>query len=117
MIQLKEFRTGNVMNDGIDDWFIVREFDFNFIRGNEDDYFPELLTAKWVNIFSLKEPYNDILWNDKYKFCLRNSKKRGFLFQMDKTFIPLTYVHQLQNLYFSLTGLELVFNDSNEADA
>lgn len=49
--------------------------------------------------FVLSKPLTKGEWNKHYTFDLIGSK-----------FVNLEYVHQLQNIYFALTGEELTFN-------
>lgn len=61
------------------------------------------LTEEWLVKFGFKQ------WGDKYTFGLKginiHHRKRGFVLR--KSVPIIKYVHQLQNLYFALTGEEL----------
>lgn len=50
----------------------------------------------------------------KFSIGLINSPIYGFLFQMDITTVALQSLHQLQNLYFILTGTELTYTPPNK---
>lgn len=65
-------------------------------------WYGEPLTEEWLEKFGLSPD-----WTWKI-----NEPVRGTIFQDGKAYgwnhnIPLQYVHQLQNLYFALTGEEL----------
>ena len=64
---------------------------------------PIPLTEEWLIKFGFKQ------WGDKYTFGLKginiHHRQRGFVLR--KSVPVIQYVHQLQNLYFALTGEEL----------
>lgn len=74
-----------------------------FDNDPSESYRPIPLTDEWLEKFGFKN------WGDKYTFGLKtvniHSRKRGFVLR--KSFPIIKYVHQLQNLYFALTGEEL----------
>lgn len=89
-----------------------------------DEIKPIPITEQWLTDFGFeKEPLSDDsvhyqilkLNNDKHcDLCLSSGDKKGFL---EVTLFPyedwfrFRYVHQLQNIYFSLTGEELELNN------
>jgi hypothetical protein len=83
-----------------------------FCRGWWADAIP--LTEEWLVKMRLEkeedEPFN---WSDKKKYLcdcfLLGYYSDGIHYVKNgvKTGIPIKYVHQLQNLYFALTGTEL----------
>ena len=115
----KELRIGNWVNVGESKpfqvtgifkeyiWALVSETDFPL-----KDVKPIPLTTEWLERFGLKQSgYND---EDKAIYQIRDhgvwilqnivTKK----FSIDQYEIEIKYVHQLQNLYFALTGEELI---------
>lgn len=84
-----------------------------FEYGQEDDYDPIPLTEKWLGSFGFEKDNETYSWG-----ILVPLEKCDFMFQIevfanDPSFYYLSkcheikYVHQLQNLYFALTGKEL----------
>ena len=83
---------------------------------------PILLTEEWLLKFGFEKKYG--IYNPSYNleiqktdFYLRNCFLGGFYwgFNISKCndcelcdVMPLQYVHSLQNLYFALTGVELI---------
>ena len=95
---------------------------FNF--GSTDNYcayFKEIspipITEKWLLKFGFyKEHYEDdftkycIVFEDiKFEFYIYYNGNKKICF--GKLTIMFKYVHQLQNLYFALTGKELTYSD------
>jgi hypothetical protein len=81
-----------------------------------EDYEPIPLTEEWLERFKLYTGDNCFV---KEKFCvlcdgeLKNYDLR-LTFDSDQTIrIKLDYVHQLQNLYFALTGEELQTDETD----
>lgn len=109
----KEFRIGNFVNDTDDTFHIVSavyrngiEMEFNDLRYfmDEDVVRPILLTEELVLKFGFTKIgrvqfHSDIFW------AISNYKEQGFWCNQLECYIK--YVHQLQNLYFALTGVEL----------
>lgn len=86
---------------------------------DSEDLKPILLTSEWLTKFGFKESYRsdfriryDLPNFGKYDFDLSKEKiLEGFLYFGN--YIQCIYLHQLQNLYFVLTGRELVEVESN----
>jgi hypothetical protein len=99
MIQVSELRIGN--------WFYIGEM---IGQCNADSF-------KDTSIFDPIPLTPEILekcdWNDYKKFCINSYFKIdevGHLYYCgDFTGINIEHLHQLQNLYFALTGKELTF--------
>ena len=125
MIKTNELRIGNIvfLNDKQKVWEIMDGFDIDEMTENSS-VDPIALTEKWLF---------DLGFNSQYKkgwigidvrhsngtttdFVLSYPQRMGmwqtfFAFEYDSfRFVELKYVHQLQNLYFALTGSELVFS-------
>jgi len=79
------------------------------------DFFPIPLTDEWLIRFGF-EPLENSLFNIHHRGAFRLYRYDGWNFvyrQADDTNnknVPIEYVHQLQNLYFTLTGTELTLN-------
>lgn len=73
---------------------------FGFEKSGYNYYFPMKINEKLEKRFLRKETY-DNRWSKNEKGWLCIGSWEGF------NDIPIKYVHQLQNLYFALTGEEL----------
>jgi hypothetical protein len=98
------------------EWFEVSEIDYDDLRviGIKDemnqDYQPIPITEEWLLKFGFKKyitgdiyptfTKNMLNWNDGIFYLIRY----GFINH-------IKHVHQLQNLYFALTGIELTIKD------
>ena len=87
-----------------------------------EDYEPIPLTEEWLERFGFEQMklYTGDKCFVKEKFCvlcdgqLKNYDLR-LTFDSDQTIrIKLDYVHQLQNLYFALTGEELQTDETDQ---
>ncbi len=69
---------------------------------------PIPLTEEWLLKFGFKrqinQPYADYILND-WGICYEIDTNNYFWYDYDK--LEIKYVHQLQNIYFALTGDEL----------
>jgi hypothetical protein len=79
-----------------------------------------LLSFGWVrqeNIFRMGKYWIELRDNEKYGvliyFGCFDFKKRIYFLEIGK---ELKYVHELQNLYFSLTGKDLLYEGNNYAE-
>jgi hypothetical protein len=85
-----------------------------------DNFEPIPLTEEWLINFGLNE-YNDIKVKDNGFICIERTKSEINFYIMghdNPTYssmhsIKLNHVHQLQNLYFALTGKELTHQKIN----
>jgi len=101
----QEFRIGNLFNQFGNvhrvTWCTLKDIE----NAPEEQLWckPIPLTEEWLMNFGFKQ------WGDKYTFGLKginiHHRKRGFVLR--KSIPIIRYVHQLQNLYFALTGEEL----------
>ena len=102
-----ELRIGNLILD--EDSNIMYRVDLNFFHDLSlggflmDDLIPIPLTEEWLVKFGFE--------NKTKTFVLNNisikQQTKGYFFYLS---IMIQYVHQLQNLYFALTGEELKIN-------
>lgn len=133
MINPKELRIGNYVQDSegvlgvirlvASDLVYVNHFDgyaiIDPIFGSELNPIP--LSEEWLVKFGfeelpkttqhhadMKSNYHcPVLWLNEYTYLASNAKTpTGYLF-LNNYRIDCKYVHQLQNLYFALTGKEL----------
>ena len=74
---------------------------------------PILITEEWLLKFGFKEVIVDSWYSKlaKNKNTIIISKSGLVAINDDKPIIAIEYVHQLQNLYFALTGTELEYNE------
>ena len=84
-----------------------------------DDYEPIPLTEEWLVKFGFEKKQNkfDNRWDNEYGFEIEVQGDKYAYCVWDESAPHLTtflghckYVHQLQNLYFALTGEELTLN-------
>jgi hypothetical protein len=102
-----EIRIGNFVkrNDLI---VAVDEQTFWDMKNNPEQYEPVKLTEDWlVRRFGLEKYEFDNGKLPQYRLENRLIVVRGGFFYDYGTSAELKYVHQLQNLYFALTGEEL----------
>ena len=119
-----EFRLGNLVNF-LERVIVVSQPDIeNMVRMEfaegviSELYQPILLTEEWLLKLGFERTYNS-------QFRLKYNLPCDFIgFDISKTeeksmegfryfghYIKIKYVHQLQNLYFALTGQELTFKN------
>ena len=122
MIKANELRIGNLFIEensnkiieviGLDKKTVV--FSGKFLYQWQAKPIP--LTEEWLLKFGFENVhtdwfYKDIVKTNSYQFCFNICLSNGKI-TLDSGFdensiIKLKYVHQLQNLYFALTGAEL----------
>ena len=93
----KELRIGNYVN--IED--TILSIDLQELYYNLSLMTPIPLTEEWLLKFGFEKAYETCY---QYKDFILNDK--FIMMDIDIT-VQLKYVHQLQNLYFALTGEEL----------
>jgi hypothetical protein len=101
----KELRIGNLV---MKETGYIFEADFITLRVPHN-YFGIPLTEEWLLKFGFA--VTDGLFGNKYRksIDLYTMKDKSIGFVFDDYCITIQYVHQLQNLYFALTGQELEF--------
>lgn len=112
-MEANEFRLGNIIRTvgGVLPYWQIYEEDMmhifsNFDTGNYNSYEPIPLTEEWL----LKFGFEKIGGWDDYEGYIKDeveialNEKYPFENYLQK---ELKHVHQLQNLYFALTGKEL----------
>tara|TARA_R110000823_G_scaffold313967_1_gene442182 strand:- start:502 stop:918 length:417 start_codon:yes stop_codon:yes gene_type:complete len=104
----------NILLDGVND-----EGEYNFTGVGYESIQPIPLTEEWAQKFKCEIVDGDVndewggmkeyIFNDFYELSFFNSQVYLHCFNMCE---EVEYVHQLQNLYFALTGKELVINET-----
>lgn len=131
MIDVKELRIGNYVKFLEESKFNILQVDLNDICNIESDiegvFEPIKLTKEWLIKFGFKEILNpDTYWNAERIYIYREYAlfyDETKIYNLDSGDIyydisyqyrnghgiikNIDYVHQLQNLYFALTGKEL----------
>jgi hypothetical protein len=121
-MEAKDLRIGNLVNynivDSLDDrkqWLeesLIDASDLLYLEKhpNDTDFKPIPLTEEWLLRFEfVKKDYGcQIHYYANTKSLWKITFKKD-LFKCDKTIIK--HVHQLQNLYFALTGVELTLKN------
>ncbi len=124
-LKATEFRIGNLVNyliiDELDkrkQWYEVSEIDHDdlYVLGIKDemnqDYQPIQITEKWLLNFGFLivetnkcvEAFRE---NFRYSIQQVNNSEQWFWCDGKNVITNLKYIHQLQNLYFAITGEEL----------
>jgi hypothetical protein len=80
---------------------------------------PIPLTEEWLTKFGFEEDAESKSWAilttlEKFDYQFEVSNKYQEHFQPDFLRIDIKYVHQLQNLYFALTGIELQLTNNQK---
>lgn len=121
MIKPEELRIGNLMQDKKDREVTIitvahiSEGLINYWRA--DVYQPIPLDSEWLAKLGFHEADDDGLFehDDEELFQLQhryleNEGKFDHIWDQSCTEAPIEFVHQLQNLFYALTGTELVFS-------
>jgi len=119
MIKVNELRLGNltsagVVNEILQDCFYVHDGESS-LKNTWFNIQPLPISKEWLLKFGFFENINhNPSWqlDVKLGFSIWGRIGKGFNVFVDSDEIgnPIKYVHQLQNLYFSLTGEELTTN-------
>jgi len=115
MINPKELRIDNLIKDFTGQIWTVENLNNNFINNSPDDYFsPIELTEEWLTKLGFKngnkEQSNCDLWGHYWiegqeEFEL--SGEEGECFFLNTFDRKYKHVHEIQNLFYCLTGEEL----------
>lgn len=144
MIKRAELRTGNLFHNNLgaisilfvreirEDAIIGKELDGVFNGSFDEENISGVpLTEEWLLKFRFSEKRFRVKSNIEYRLLLPSStdstgipmlpaflnlQKRNdfFTMQYGNFFLELRFVHQLQNLYFALTGNELTLTPAKE---
>ena len=130
-MEAKELRIGNYVHyhivDNLDErkeWYEVNEVDiddiYTVLMGKADNLSPIPLTEDWLLKFGFKKYKNLPVFTKRTKVkdnfiignpemvLICNPHQRIIWIESNTIHIKCAYVHQLQNLYFALTGKELI---------
>ncbi|HNP08162.1 MAG TPA: hypothetical protein PKN99_11085 [Cyclobacteriaceae bacterium] len=72
---------------------------------------PIRLTPEWLEKFGFEKERINVYWKDPMRLVIFPD---GLLYLANQRHVNIYYVHQLQNLYFALTGNELTLNDHEQ---
>lgn len=114
-MKANELRIGNLVNYRDEETLMVSNIGYTFatenyktlIVGSDDinDYNPIPLTEEWLLRFGFKEGFDVVFSKNTLDF---KKEAFGYRFTVNDWISPLIMdVHQLQNLYFGLTGQDL----------
>lgn len=121
MITANEFRTGNKVLSCLTkeivtvDWLVIKHIgDGNYqnvYNPHDPVYEPIPLTEEWLLRFGLKRGYKKVTIEFAPDFYLHIDEEMKVSIEEygegEQLLEHIQYVHQLQNLYFALVGLEL----------
>lgn len=121
MIQANEIRVGNMFIGYDDKPFVWGLKEFSFIEPDVNISIDEIIKSPVLISEEILLNVGFVIAEDKYKGYLspqfrgmqririRKTNSGNFIYQLNKKTNPLyiQYLHQLQNLYFALTGSEL----------
>jgi len=115
-MKANELRVGNYVKgighniswlvDGVDTYYIYSSNAWRLLSSFEG--IP--LNENWLEKFGFKRSGLYNLKDEVYIYDEYGLIDTGFEYRFNYTQIKLKYVHQLQNLYFALTGEELTIN-------
>jgi hypothetical protein len=125
MIQAKELRIGNYLLNYENKVIRINKWDFVGYRDNYGNIYsfdksnPIPIDEKWLTDFGFRDLNYVFVLNASRKKLLVNWSTRivssnirnGFYLNKYK---HIKYIHQLQNLYFALTGKELQLKDNTK---
>lgn len=114
-MKANELRIGNYVLDNLGGILKIKgvneDSDLSHVRGIT-------ITEEWLFNFGFEKVKEDIfsLLKDNKKVCTISKGNFGRFEYTQLTVhgIYIEYVHQLQNLYFALTGEELTYGGNNE---
>ena len=128
IVSVKELRIGNLVQDVgvLEKELTVYKLEDGIITCGDDSFsYPYLskhlqgipITPEWLERFGFE--YIDIVlysWANENHMCYEH-KEGGFVFMPfctndEDCHIRVLYLHQLQNLYYSLTGHDLTINET-----
>lgn len=119
MIDARELRLGNLINNEqrtevirfVDKWrvqcYLINDKEENVTYVPINLIKPILLTEEWLIKFGFKVWGGANVFADKDNFWVMEKGEEEECFYCDHLELNIKHVHQLQNLYFSLTNKEL----------
>jgi len=128
-MEVQELRIGNLVTTVEGTKHFGKELEIEFLTNNNcydldapldsingyelNKVIPIPLTEEWIVRFgfaSYKLSGFNYFGNSKIKIA-HTFDNRNIFFEVNASLAPLEYVHQLQNLYFALTGEELTLTN------
>ena len=123
-ITASELRIGNYVFDGnreltqvksIIEGAINYELDYGNLWANQECYFENLnpipITEEWLLKFGFEKcEYLKNTWDNGS--IIISLKYDIFYYELLNGTVDIKYIHQLQNLYFALTGKELIYGNN-----
>ena len=111
MIDYKEIRYGNwiIWKSGSELPCQVALDDFELVFNNPEQYDPIPITEEWLMKFGFQKSGNYNFEYNQHSCWKDGTNKQWYFvwyFQRDKFYKSVQYIHQIQNLYFALTGVE-----------
>lgn len=130
-MKASELRIGNyhyyTCEDSLDErkkWDEVCQIDSQdlvWLESNPDDedFKPIPITEEWLLYFGFEYASDPDYYNITFEildfYFQSNAKLEGFVCIQINEILVIKYVHQLQNLYFTLTGEELLLNEKTNS--
>ncbi len=109
-MKANELRIGNYVYDTLGK---VNKIDLeaitHIVKEPHNQVKPIPLTEEWLLKFGFERSGLYNVKDEVYVYDEYGLTDTGFEYRFNYTQIKLKYVHQLQNLYFALTGKELIF--------
>ena len=105
-MKANELRIGNIINH-ITGEITVKSDDFEHIEKDPCEYMGIELTEEWLKRFGVTKYCNDT-YHIAFMWIIKiDNNTWEVRVNLDFLLCDIQYVHQLQNLYFALTGDEL----------
>ena len=113
-MKANELRIGNWIISPIEGEAEIASLGITWQSTHPEYYEPISLTKEWLLNFGFVRKEYIMLAEIHVDYCLNNLsvniQSQWIYFKQVQIMIKLLYVHQLQNLYFALTGEELILN-------
>lgn len=116
MIKASELRIGNYISDtfGLDNTVNLEALKYITDYDGIHQAKPIILTEFWLEklgfVSDSAHYLSPSLGIDKYQMKISKLYQGGFKWQVDMfTYVKLIHVHQLQNLFYSITGEDLKY--------
>lgn len=107
-MKAKELRIGNlVLKEGVIHPIGFYDFENGGANFVVDDYQPIPLTEEWLLKFGFEKNEEEIIFEGLKLWWSDNDGMKSYYHINSELLIYIDHVHQLQNLYFALTGEEL----------
>lgn len=116
MIKAKEYRIGNWVSNGEVDYQITAATIMHLtVRPNDAIVLPIPITPEWLERFGFECVYKSAMHSTYFNNCMSYyfwnkpwNKPNQQYAEFNAAIIHCKYIHQIQNLYFALTGEELI---------